>query len=107
MPRTRPAWRRRRNVLLGAWVGAAFAGLVTPQNSNAACMVTTTGSVNCNADTVTTNTTNLNGKQCKIVRPATAFRQWGRHQRRVQSGVTVGGFGLELTKVLRHLFPSS
>ena len=98
MPLTRPAWRRRRSALLAAWVGAAFAGLVTPQNANAACMVTTSGLMNCNADTVTTNTLNLDGSNPTSSDRIQLFDNGAGIKSSVQSGITVGGFGLELTE---------
>ena len=57
--------RRRRNGLLAAWVVSAFVGLVTSQNAGAACFVTSNGTVDCKADTITTNTTNLNGTKLR------------------------------------------
>jgi fibronectin-binding autotransporter adhesin len=91
--------RRRHNLLLAAFINAAFASLVAvPPNANAACMVTTTGTVSCNADTTTTNTTNLDGINPVSSDRTQLFDNGAAINGTVQSGVTVGGFGLQLTE---------
>jgi hypothetical protein len=85
-------------VFLGAWVSVVFAGLVAPQNANAACMVTIFGVVNCNADTVTTNTVNRSGSNPTSSDRVQLFDNGAGIKGSVQSGVTLSGFGLQLTE---------
>jgi hypothetical protein len=84
--------------LLIACIGPSFAALLAQQNADAACMVTTSGVVDCNADTITTNSTNLNGTNPVSSDQQQIFDNGAAISAAVQSGVTVGGFGLELTE---------
>ncbi len=95
--RSRPA-RQRRNVFLSAWTGAVLAGLVAPQDANATCMTTAFGLVNCNEDTVTTNSLNFDGSNPTSSDRTQLFQNGVPIKSSVQSGITVGGFGLELTE---------
>jgi len=61
-------------------------------------MVTTSGMVNCNADTITTNSTNLNGTNPISSDEQQRFNNGAAISATVEPGVTVGGFGLELTE---------
>ncbi len=88
--------RRRRNGLLAAWVVSAFVGLVTSQNAGAACFVTSSGTVDCKADTITTNTTNLNGTRLRSSDRKQLFDSGVAINGSVHSGVIVRGSGLEL-----------
>ena len=79
--------RRRRPSLLIAFLGVAFAILAAlPPTANAACVVTTSGTVNCNANTATTDTANLDGAGSLFVRSDPALPQWSRHPRRGSVG---------------------
>ena len=85
--------------MLIAFIGAALAGLVAvPRNANAACSVTIIGTVTCNADTTTTNTTNTDGGNQISSDREQLFDNGVALDGSVQSGVTVGGFGLQLTQ---------
>ena len=94
--RTRPA--RRRNALITACVVAVFAALLAPQAANATCMVTTSGVVNCNAGTRTTNTTNVDGSNATSSDRQQLFDNGAAIKGRVQSGISLSGFGLELVE---------
>ncbi len=79
-------------------MGAAIA-LVTaaPQTANAACAVSATGSVNCNADTTSTETINIDGGNPSSSARTQRFHNGAAITGAIQPGVTVSGFGLELT----------
>jgi uncharacterized protein with beta-barrel porin domain len=86
-------------LLLIASFGAAIACLLTPPRSaNAVCMVSIAGSVNCDANTTTTETTNQNGTQSASSDRQQFFDKKNALIGTVQPGVTVDGFGLELTQ---------
>ena len=85
-------------MFLGVWVSVAFAALVAQQNSNAACMVTTSGVVNCNADTMTTNTTNVDGSNPASSDRIQLFDNGAGIKSSIQSGVSLSGAGLELVE---------
>ena len=90
---------RRRVPLVTAFAGAAIAALgVMPRTVNASCAITNSGTVACNADTITTKTTNIDG-----ARPSSSARtQWFHNGSAItgsiQSGTTLSGFGLQLTE---------
>jgi uncharacterized protein with beta-barrel porin domain len=80
-------------------IGGLFTALMAnQQHANAACLVIPTGTVSCNADTTTTNTTNLNGAIPTSSDRQQLFDNGAAINATVQSGVTVGGFGLQLTQ---------
>jgi hypothetical protein len=60
-------------------------------------MVTTSGVVNCNAGTITTNTTNVDGSNATSSDRQQLFDNGAAIKGRVQSGISLSGFGLELT----------
>ncbi len=72
--------------------------VAVPRHTNAACMVTTTGTVNCAANTTTTHTTNIDGSDPSSSDRTQRFHNGAAISGTVQSGVTVGGFGLQLTE---------
>src|SRR5215469_16382793 len=88
---------RSRSSLLAVFIGAAIA-LVVPREAHAVCMVTPAGAVSCNADTTTTNTTNTDGGNPISSDREQLFDSGAAIDGSVQSGVTVGGFGLQLTQ---------
>jgi uncharacterized protein with beta-barrel porin domain len=93
--------RRPCNSLLAeiAFVGGVFAALMANlQSANAACAVTPTGTVDCSADTTTTNTTNVNGSTAASSARHQLFDNGAAIKGAVQSGATVGGLGLQLTE---------
>jgi hypothetical protein len=67
--------------------------LAARPNANAACIVTTTGTVSCNADTITTN---IDGANRHSSARKQRFHNGGAIHGTIQSGVTVSGFGLKL-----------
>jgi uncharacterized protein with beta-barrel porin domain len=89
--------RRKRCSLLAAFIGTALA-IAVPWKANAVCMVTPTGTVNCNADTTTTDTTNTDGGTVASSNRQQVFNNGAAINATVQSGVTVSGFGLQLTE---------
>lgn len=91
--------RRRRPLFLGAFFGVALATLAAlPPNANAACIVTPAGTVNCNAGTATTDTANLDGARSPSSDRTQSFDNGAAIHGVVQSGVVVGGFGLQLAE---------
>jgi uncharacterized protein with beta-barrel porin domain len=82
--------------LITACVVAVFAGLLAPQAANATCMVTTSGVVNCNAGTITTNSTNLNGINPLSSDRQQVFDNGAAINGTIKAGVSLSGFGLEL-----------
>ena len=84
-----------------ALIAAVFAALMAvPQLADAACSVTTTGTVNCNADTATTQTTDIDGSDPLSSARTQRFHNSSAISSTVQPGVTVGGFGLHLIEKL-------
>jgi uncharacterized protein with beta-barrel porin domain len=61
-------------------------------------MVTTSGVVNCNAGTITTNTTNVDGSNATSSDRQQLFDNGAAIKGRVQSGISLSGFGLELVE---------
>jgi len=82
-----------------ALIGAVLIALMlNPQNANAACAVTTTGTVNCDADTTTHLGTNLNGIHTASSDRNQLFDNDAAINGTIMSAATVSGFGLELTE---------
>ena len=80
-----------------AQIAVVFGALMTvPQRADAACSVTGTGTVNCNADTATTKTTDIDGSDPSSSARTQRFHNGSAISGTVQPGVTVGGFGLHL-----------
>ena len=89
----------RRRSLLTVLIGTTLVALVAvPRNANAACLVTISGTVNCSTDTTTTDTTNLNGTESISSDRKQLFNNGAAINGTVQSGVTIGGFGLRLSE---------
>ena len=83
---------QRGHLLRTALIGVIFAALVAvPRHANAACTVTTTGTVNCAANTTTTRNTNLDGSNPSSSDRTQRFHNGAAISGTIQSGVTVGG----------------
>ncbi len=83
----------------------AFAGLVAPQAADAACIITAAGTMNCNTDTITTNTTNHNGNTSSSSDRQQLFDRRVGIIGKIQPGVTLSGYGIQVTEGAGRLRP--
>jgi hypothetical protein len=96
--RPRIAARRGRWLLTLLFLSIVVVPIAMLRGADAACIVTTGGTVRCNADTVTTDTANLDGASSLSSDRTQRFDNGAAIHGAVRSGVIVGGFGLELTE---------
>lgn len=88
---------RRLATLLGSTTLVSLAALsISVVDANAACTVSTTGVVDCQANTTTTNTTNLNGATAASSDRLQGFDNGSNITGTVAGGVAVDGYGLQL-----------
>lgn len=81
------------------FITAAFVALVAmPPLADAACLVTISGTVNCDADTTTTKIINVDGSVSSSSARTQRFHNGPAISGSIQPGITIGGFGLELTE---------
>jgi uncharacterized protein with beta-barrel porin domain len=87
-----------RNALFHCSIVVAFAGLAAPQAADAACIITAAGTVNCNTNTITTNTTNYNGNTSPSSDRQQLFDRRVGVIGKIQPGVSLSGYGLQLAQ---------
>ena len=89
---------RRLSSLLASTALVSVAALsMSVTDASAACTVTTTGTVDCLANTTTTNTINTNGATAPSSDKLQEFDNGSNITGTIANGVTVDGFGLQLS----------
>ena len=87
-------------------LAATIIGLASiPQNANAACIITTTGTVDCTTNTTTTDSSNLDGADSISSARRQRFNNGAAITGAIQSGVTVNGYGIQLDEAGRSSAP--
>ncbi len=82
-----------------ALIAVVFLALTAfPRFPRAACVVMINGTVNCGVDTTTTKTTNVDGNKSSSSARTQRFHNGVPINGTVQPGITVSGFGLQLTE---------